>query len=213
VDEAMRKVTLWSGCLTLVVVGLGMGHASQKPRAFADIALYEAVLNQLFDTASHKGRSESTTILRYTHGDAAEMQLAFNRVGQFYRVERWGLPAGARSVWQQLAQLASSDVPLSQETAVRAIKIERATGVIAADSPIGRLLQQASSLRVELSGSDEFFLDGAEYVIAISSVGRDLRLRLQGPADGERSSDPAIRWMAQVRRELGDADLTPTGRR
>lgn len=206
-------MTLSSVCVTLLFLVSAAGNASQQREGFADIPLYHAVLDQVFRYEPHEFRT--MTILRYEPGEAPEMQLAFAPVqlGRAYRVERWNLPVGERSIWRQLARLATADTALSQEAAARAIKVEHTTAVIAANGRVGRLLQGASSLRVELSGADEFFLHGADYLIEITSPGRDVRLRLQGPVDGEKSRDSIIRWMTKVRRELGDVDLASIGQR
>jgi hypothetical protein len=184
-------------------------HVLHQQRAFADVALYEAVLDRLFHDEPDKLSFPVAIILRYAHTEAGEMQFSVvhdGTTGQ-YGIQRWNLPRGAPTIWEQLSQLASSRADITVDSAVRAIRLEHSKGAVAASSTAGGLLEQASSLQVELSGSDQFFLEGSDYVLIIRSPGRDMRLRIQGPQDGQKSPNAIVRWMTQVRRTLGELDL------
>ena len=206
-DEAMQAPIIRCGLAALLSSVCAVSLVAQRTRSFADYPLYEAVLEQQFTLPDSKP-PQSRQTLRYIDGDSGEMQVSivFDPSSNAYRIDRWKLPSGSPSVWRQLVQL-SEKASVTLDAAMREIRIERTNGVVSAQSAVGELLSKGPTLQVAVSPLQEFVLHGTNYFIIVESPGRDIRLRVQGPADGERSSDPVVRWMAQVRRTLADADL------
>lgn len=202
--------------LVLLVAEVVAGISQGRRVVFDDIELYAAVLDDVF-RYERVPKHGPLTILRYTHGhaDELEMQLSYAKTpsGAAYRVERWTLPRGTASIWQQLEKLSMmSSLTLDRESAVRSIRLERSVGVVAADSPIGRLLERGSTLNLSLSLSDELVLDAKHYLLVITSISREVRVSIRGPADGEKALDPIVRWMSHVRREIRAVEWKEIGR-
>jgi hypothetical protein len=190
--------------IVLVIVGLTSIVARQTSQrvAFANVPLYEAVLDDIFKyTAPTDVPSIS---LRFDNEYAGEFQLLIASASVTeYRVQRWKLPQGAPSVWRQLESLfnATGRMPTITE-ALKAIPIEKSVAYVRRDSATGQLLDRWASFKLELLGSELYTLDGAHYTVRSHSAGSEIRFATSGPADGKLSRDPIVKWMAEVRSAL-----------
>jgi hypothetical protein len=166
---------------------------------FANTKLYEAVVNRLFHHEP-SGRGIETQ-LRYTYCNAGEMQILFrNASAEQIDLEIWHLPAGSPTIWNQLAVLVTKTPTLTTEQAVGAVKMQHESVKVPRLSALGKAILEGELQTVDLTGDDTLTLDGMTYGIVINSLAKRLSVTLQGPQEG--SSNPTIRWMAQVRVEV-----------
>lgn len=185
--------------------------AAQDRRAFADVGMYEKVMDRLLAPSLSTPRDGSLVVLRFSSGASKEFQVAIAETPSesALSVERWRIPDSTSSIWTQLAQRVEANPSLSAEDAARDIHVDRETGTVAASGDLARLVAMHRSLSLPLTGRTQFHLDGGQYLIRIRSVGEDIDLHLNGPADPSESTDPVIRWMGRVRKAFETVPLKP----
>jgi len=183
--------------------------AGQSRKAFADASLYDKVVERVFETSLAAPPDGNLIVLRFSSGDTKEFQLAVAETPSqtTLSAERWRIPESAASIWVQLSQRADANPRLAVEDAAKAIHVEHQRGTIPASGDLARLVSSHRSLSLPLTGRTEFHLDGAQYLIRIRSVGEDIDVHLDGPADPSDSKDPIISWMGRVRRAAENVSL------
>jgi hypothetical protein len=176
---------------------IGQAHA-QNPSAFADTKLYDAVLDRLFQHDVQPGSPEIQ--LRYTYCDVGEMQIVVRKLkNSDFQLDVWYLPPDAASVWNQLAQLTSSNHTLNVEAAAASIRTSRKMVTARNSTSLAKLFDEASLLSIPLLNQNTISLDGMAYGSAVRSISEDMSLTLQGPQHSDESNSQMIRWMGNVR--------------
>jgi len=183
------------GCLCFSAVG---NVHPQDPSLFADLRLYEGMLERLLQ---HEVQPRSSEIeLRYTHSNAGEMQIVAHRLSNDdFRLEVRYVPAGSPTLWNQLAKVATSQPTLTPEGAAQLMKIEQKRVVAKRGTPLGKLLDAAESVSIPVVNRNLFPLEGMKYGFALRSAMEEITLTIWGPQAPEKSEYELIRWMGQVR--------------
>lgn len=183
--------------LLLLMCAFGQARG-QNASAFADAKLYDAVLDRLFQHDVQPGVAEIQ--LRYTYCDVGEMQIVVHKLtNSDFQLEVWYLPPGTPNVWNQLAQLTSSNHTLNAESAAASIRMNRKTVTANNSTALAKLFDEANSLSIPLLNQNTIALDGMAYGIAVRSISEYMSLTLQGPQHSDESKSQLIRWMGQVR--------------
>lgn len=183
-----------------LVCALFQAHA-QSASAFADTKLYDAVLDRLFEHSIQLGSPEVK--LRYTYCDLGEMQIVIRRLkNSDFQLDLWYLSPGVPNVWNQLAQLTSSNHKLNAEAAAASIKMNRKMLDVGKSTALAELLDGAGLVSIPLLNQNTVTLDGMAYGVAVRSTSENLTLTLQGPQHSEESNSQMIRWMGKVRSSI-----------
>ena len=181
--------------------------SAQELSAFGDTALYEKVIQRLFQADAPGSTTEE--LLRYTYSESGEMQVRIRRAPRGpLELELWRLPEGAPTVWRQLETLWRSVPTITAEDAASRIAIQRVSKTIPGSGHLPKILS-ARPASVGLDGLDVIFLHGSRYELTISSLSRTVMLSLQGPQDWRRSEDQIIRWMGRVQVAVRELELAP----
>lgn len=169
---------------------------------FSDTQLYKAVLSRLFGYEMPK-QGKGSLQLRYTHCESGEMQIEVRELksGQLL-LDVWRLPAGAATVWHQLATLSDKKAELTAEEAAASITVMHDSRVVEKSGVLGKIIMSGRSLQLPLVGDDGMFLEGSQYELTIASLSRDISITLMGPQQPASSSCPIIRWMGRVREQI-----------
>ena len=192
----------------LTLASLSAGLVPQQVSSFADVKLYEAVIDRLFQSETSDGTPEER--LRYTYCDSGEMQVVVHHPKSgALRVEVWRLPKGSPPISEQLVTLWAEKPAMNVDEAASRIAVRRQSLSISRSSPISKALEPGRSLSIGLAGIDGIFLEASRYELTVDSISKTLTLSILGPQDWRRSADPVIRWMGRVRVAIDRAGETP----
>lgn len=175
---------------------------AQQAVAFANVELYQAVVNRLFQRDVPARASE--LVLRYTGSDRGEMQLLVREAadGGVIDITIWELPPGSRTIWDQLDELTTTHPTWDLERLARSIIVNRRSMLVPESSLLGKIIQNERPKEISLTGDDSLYLDHSQYEVTVSSLSRDISVVLRGPQGAESSLNPLIRWMGQVRAQV-----------
>lgn len=180
-------------CLWLSAVA---GVRPQDPSLFADMRLYDAMLQRLFQ---HEAQPDSEIQLRYTHSDASEMQILIRRLHADFRLEVSYVPTGSPTLWDQLAKAATLQPRLTPEDAARLMKFERKILVATHGTALWKQLDAAESVAIPVVNRDLFPLESMKYEFALRSDMEQMTLTMWSNQEAGKSEYELIRWMGKVR--------------
>jgi hypothetical protein len=192
-----RVFVIFSVCLALCGVA-----RSQQQEAFADVALYNSVINQLFPTTTPNLKSHpnnGTIIARFSGSSIHEMQLEIDNVGSSdLQLILWRVPASSPTIWDQLSRSSQISSSRDPKQIASAIHIEKLT-IPHAGSQLGDLVRKFSQLRFAPGVNEGVILDSTTYDLWFHSVSNDTHFSLQGSLNGSPSDHPLVLWMISLR--------------
>ena len=189
----------------LLVVSLSTLSFAQQQTAFGDVALYKAVLDELFRTDlgnfADQGKADEI-VLRFSSSSSRELQIAITeRKAQAPVYRLWRVPKDQPSIWDQVAEISLRLRTEDPKKVAAAIHLEQK----ALDQPTERLRQLTkgfSQLRFPLSFNRGLIMDAAGYDLWFDSLSNSTHFSLQGSLHGQPSDHPLILWMIAIRSEV-----------
>lgn len=200
--NAMRVALL---SLAFILVASGMQCHGQQQTFFADTVLYNAVLDELFQTQLGDFKDHTKTddiVLRFSSSNARELQIKITERRSHPPVYvLWRIPKDQPSIWEQVAAASSRLHTEDPKQIAATIRLERQ----AVDHPSERfekLLKAFSGLRFSPAFSAGLILDGSQYDLWFQSLSNSTRFSLEGSPNGQPSDHPLILWMIAVKSEV-----------
>ena len=192
--------------IVLFPVFFSLYARAQQLTGFADIKLYDAVLDRLFaQSDDHDHTVGCVETLQYMPSYSTEMGIVVSESRSNkseYRVDVWLVPPGEPTLWKQLAALVSKNPNLTADQAAAALVVKHLTKRIRGASTLGQLIESGHAISIPVHGEDTITLDGDSYKVIIRSIAISMSLTFNGPVDSASDRSPLIRWMGRIRSEV-----------
>jgi len=195
----MRKKLVGLLVLSELLAGQGLCPRAQETAEFADVHLYDEVLDRLFPVGTQN--TKPGVVIRFAYGPAQEVQISITGEAGEEKYEVWRVPPGKASIWNQVADLQSRLRTSDPQVIAASIRVEHLM-ISHPSEGLRQTRKQFDQLRFAPSLNEGLVLDGWQYDLWFHSQANSVHFSLAGPPGGESSHHPLIKWMASLRRAL-----------